>query len=410
MLSRLSVLRTLPRDAKILVSTRALRSFSASILSVSFSIYLSKLGASTVAIGLTFTGIALFSAVRSLLEGLIADRYGRKPVLLFTAGLMVMGGAIFALTNNIMILLAATVVFSVGGRLAFTPAEQAILAEKVASEERTTAFSVNSFLGTVASIFGSFAAGLPEALQSLGVAEIASYKPVFIIFALTGTITLGFFTLIEETMGRNSATEEGDEPDEPDRDERILLMKWSGVVAFDMIGGSFIGNLMSYWFYLRFGVGPAKIGALFGLSRFLNAFSYVLGFKMARRVGTIRATVLSRLPVVAINILTPLMPTYNSVALLRLMMSLFSMIDVPLRQSYLMGVVKSRRRASAAGVVTVVSRFTSAGAPSLTGYFLEYVSTSLPFYIAASFQLASASLMYFLFNDIKPPEEKGNDG
>jgi MFS family permease len=399
MLSRLSVLRTLPRDAKILVSTRALRSFSASILSVSFSIYLSKLGASTVAIGLTFTGIALFSAVRSLLEGLIADRYGRKPVLLFTAGLMVMGGAIFALTNNIMILLAAAVVFSVGGRLAFTPAEQAILAEKVASEERTTAFSVNSFLGTVASIFGSFAAGLPEALQSVGVAEIASYKPVFIIFALTGAVTLGFFTLIEETMDRNSATEEVDEPDEPDRDERILLMKWSGVVAFDMIGGSFIGNLMSYWFYLRFGVGPAKIGTLFGLSQFLNAFSYVLGFKMV-----------SRLPVVAINILTPLMPTYNSVAILRLLMSLFSMIDVPLRQSYLMGVIKSRKRASAAGVVTVVSRFTSAGAPSLTGYFLEYVSTSLPFYIAASFQLASASLMYFMFKDVKPPEEVEHDG
>jgi len=39
-------------------------------------------------------------------------------------------------------------------------------------------------------------------------------------------------------------------------------------------------------------------------------------------------------------------------------------------------------------------------------YFFEYVSIALPFYISSSFQLASASLMYFLFKDIKPPEEE----
>lgn len=112
-----------------------------------------------------------------------------------------------------------------------------------------------------------------------------------------------------------------------------------------------------------------------------------------------------RLPVVAVNILTPMMPNFTTVAALRLFMSLFSMIDVPLRQSYIMGVM-GRRKASAAGVVTVVSRFTSAGAPSITGYLLQYVSMALPFYIVASFQFASATLMYLLFKDIKPPEER----
>lgn len=65
MLNRLSALRILNRDAKILVFTRGLRSFSAAILTVSFSIYLSKLGASAVSIGLIFTGILLFAALRS---------------------------------------------------------------------------------------------------------------------------------------------------------------------------------------------------------------------------------------------------------------------------------------------------------------------------------------------------------
>ena len=41
----------------------------------------------------------------------------------------------------------------------------------------------------------------------------------------------------------------------------------------------------------------------------------------------------------------------------------------------------------------------------MTGYVFEYVSTALPFFVASSFQLASAGLMYLLFKDIRPPEE-----
>jgi MFS family permease len=401
MFNGLSVLKAFPRDVKILVMTRVLRSFGTAILSVIFSIYLSKLGASSITIGLTFTGVALFSAFRSLLEGMMADRYGRKPVLLFTSGLIVVGGVIMAFTNNISVLMVTAVIFGVG--FSYTPAEQAMLTEKVSSDERITAFSVNAFFGTVGSIFGSFLAGLPETFQSIGFSEIESYKPIFIIFAVIGAVTFLFFTLLNETMRSSTMVES---VDDAGKDERMILIKWSGVIALDIVGGSFTGKFLSYWYYLRFGVGLGQIGILFGLTRFLTLFSYILGLKMAHRVGTIRATVISRLPVVVGTILTPLMPSYMLVAILRLFMSLFSSIDVPLRQSYLMGVVKGRSRASAVGVVTVVRGVTSAGIPSLTGYFFEYVSIDLPFYFASAFRLASASLMYYLFKDIKPEGEK----
>lgn len=406
MLDRLSVFRVMNRDARILVLTRALRSFSAAILSVSFTIYLSKLGASSVTLGLVFTGISLFSAVRSFIEGLIADRYGRKPILLYSACLMIIGGSVYALTRELSVLLATSVLVGIGGMLPYTPAEQAILTEKVSSEDRTMAFSINSFLGTVAGVFGSFAAGLPELLQKWGVPELASYRPIYVIYAFVGLVTLVFFTVIEETVVVKEDDPREEDQEELNMDERRFLMKWSAVITLDMIGGSFINNFVPYWFYLRFGVGLGAIGTLFGVSRILSAFSFILGYKLAERVGTIRATVMSRIPVVVINTLTPLLPSYIIVASMRGFMSMFSMIDVPLRQSYLMGVVGARRRASAAGIVSVVSRFTAAGAPILTGYFFEYVSTSLPFYIAASFQFLSCSLMYVLFRDIKPPEEQ----
>ena len=199
MFTSVSVLKNLPRDAKILVITRALRSFSAAIISVSFAIYLSKLGASPAIIGLTFTGISLFSAFRSLLEGVLADRVGRKPVLLISSGLIVVGGLLMTLTTNLHLLLLFAILFSIEGRLAYSPAEQAMLTENVSNEERTVAFSVNAFLGTSASIFGSFAAGLPEFLQTRGLSELVSYQPIFIVFAAMGAITLGCVTIIDET-------------------------------------------------------------------------------------------------------------------------------------------------------------------------------------------------------------------
>jgi MFS family permease len=401
-LNRITFLSQLNRDAKIIIFSNAFRSFSAAILTVSFPIYLSKIGASSITIGLTFMGISLFSAIRSLIEGTVADKIGRKPILLFIAASLVVGGSIYILTTNVTLLLLAAILFTVGGIITYTPAELALLSEKVNNQNRTMAFSLNSTLATVASILGSFAAALPEILMKFGFSEILAYQQIFIIFTAVGAICLFLFSLLKEDKIRHEVETE---KTGQDIDERKLLMKWSGVVALDQVGGSF-NNLISYWYYLRFGVGPAEIGLITGIGRFIATISFALGYKMAGRFGTIRAIVMSRLPIVLLNFLTPFMPNFTIVAASRIFMSIFSDIDVPLRQSYIMGVTRSKVRASAYGVVQVVSRFTSSGAPAITGYLYEFVSLSIPFFGAASFQLASAASMYLLFKDIKPPEEK----
>ncbi|RLG44413.1 MAG: hypothetical protein DRN92_08070, partial [Thermoproteota archaeon] len=149
-----------------------------------------------------------------------------------------------------------------------------------------------------------------------------------------------------------------------------------------------------------------KIGTLFGASRFLAALSYILGLKLAKNIGTINATVLSRLPVVGVNLTIPLVPSYTAAALLQGFKSAFSMIDVPLRQSYLMGVIKRSKRASAAGASSTVRMISATVAPTISGYLFQYVSIMFPFFVGASFQLASAVLLWLFFKDLKPPEER----
>ena len=403
-MNRLSFLGSVPRDAKILIFSNSFRSFSSALLAVSFSIYLSKIGVSAILIGLTFMGIGLFSAIRNLVEGVVADRVGRKPILIFIAVSLVVGGALFLVTTDITVLLVAAVLFTVGGTITYAPAEVALLGDTVSDRDRTMTYSLNATLATAASILGSFAGALPEALQRLGFPEVLAYKQIFVVFTAVGVICLILFSLLKEVKPEPHVAESA-LLSEDDMGERRLLLKWSGVVALDQIGGAF-NNLLSYWYYLRFGVGPAEIGLIMGLGRFIATLSFALGLKMAKRFGTIKATALSRVPIFTINFLTPFMPSFAFVAASRLFMSIFSDIDVPLRQSYIMGVTRSKVRASTYGVVQVVSRFTSAGAPAITGYLYEFVSLSFPFYGAGFFQFASAASMYLLFKDIKPPEER----
>ena len=70
-----------------------------------------------------------------------------------------------------------------------------------------------------------------------------------------------------------------------------------------------------------------------GLGRFIATLSFVHGLKMAKRFGTIKATALSRAPIIPINFLTPFMPSFAFVAASHLFISLFSDIDFPLKQS-----------------------------------------------------------------------------
>jgi len=339
---------------------------------------------------------------------MLADRFGRKPFLLLLSGILTASGIVYAFTRNVGVLLVTAAISGLGSIYITSPSEQAMLSEKTTDADRTTLFSISSFIGTISSMFGSFAAGIPHLFQAnFGFEEIQSYQPAFILVSLAGIISLILtIPLTEEKQRRASESSEAIDEKEGYEETGKILSRFALVVAFDALGGSFIGRFLSYWFYIRFGVGPGKIGTLFGASRLLSALSYILGLKMAKRIGTVNATVLSRLPVVAVNLIIPIVPTYTIAAFLQGFKSAFSMIDVPLRQSYLMGITRRSRRASVAGASSTAMRVASTITPTLSGYLLQYVSIMLPFFLGGAFQLTSAVLLWILFKDMKPPEEQ----
>lgn len=80
-------------------------------------------------------------------------------------------------------------------------------------------------------------------------------------------------------------------------------------------------------------------------------------------------------------------------------------VGMPLRQSYVMGLVAPEERAVVAGLSNLPSQATSASTPALAGYLFDHVSMALPFEIGALIQGMSAATYWVFFRNLRPPEE-----
>src|SRR5512147_684762 len=104
----------LQRDVLILMASRGVRAFAFSYLSVVFAIYLNQLGFSTVIVGLVFSTGYATSALLTAVWGFLADRYGRKNVLILLAVLTIISNLLYLFFSHLIFILIAENIAAVG--------------------------------------------------------------------------------------------------------------------------------------------------------------------------------------------------------------------------------------------------------------------------------------------------------
>src|SRR3989449_8031201 len=148
----------LQRDVLVLMGSRGIRAFAFSYLNVIFAIYLSRLGYSTITVGLVISTAFASGAVLTAVWGFLSDRYGRKKILILLAALTIVSNTIYVLFSQLFFIFSAVMISNVGaggtggggqGGGPFNPVEQALLAEKCPAENRNRVFSTNTFVGSI---------------------------------------------------------------------------------------------------------------------------------------------------------------------------------------------------------------------------------------------------------------------
>jgi len=409
-------LRSLGFDGRLLFATRFIRLFAYGGLSVVLVLYLVGLGLSESDTGLLLTCTLLGDTCISLYLTTQAERIGRRRMLIIGAALMAAAGVAFALTSRMWLLVVAGTigVISPSGQEVgpFLSIEQAALSQVVTDRNRTHVFAWYTMAGSLAAALGALAAGfLTQTLQQTWT-PVDSYRAVVIGYALIGIGLAIIFVLTSKAIeARPSANRTASglsfaRLSGIDRSHRVV-MKLSALFALDAFGGGFVvQSFAAYWFYLRFGVDPKTLGALFFAANVLAGLSALAASRLAARIGLINTMVATHLPSNILLILIPLMPTLPLATLMLLLRFSVSQMDVPTRQSYTMAVVSPEERSAAAGITGVARTTGAALSPLFAGLLFSRPSLiNLPFYIAGTLKIAYDLALFRAFRSVKPPEE-----
>jgi MFS family permease len=410
-------LKALTRDGWLLFLTRFARLFAYGSLSVILVFYLVGLGLTEAQSGLVLTLTLAGDVVVSLVLTTQADRIGRRRMLVIGAILMAAAGLAFASTRNLFLLIVAGtigVISPSGNEVGpFLSIEQASLSHIVPAPDRTEVFAWYTLAGSLATALGALCGGfLTQALQQTSLTPVASYRAVVFLYAALGLLLAFLFTRLSALVevgavsGRSAASTGIAHVFGITRSRNVVL-KLSSLFALDSFAGGFVvQSFAAYWFYLRFGVEPATLGAIFFWANVFAGISALVASRLAGRIGLVRTMVFTHLPSNILLILVPLMPNLTLAVLVLLLRFSISQMDVPARQSYTMAVVPADER-SAAGGFTGVARTTGAAiSPLFAGFLFARPSLiSVPFFIAGTLKIVYDLMLYQGFATVRPPEE-----
>jgi MFS family permease len=405
-------------EVRRVVVARGLRGFADGFISVLLVGYLRSLGFSPLQIGTIVTGTLLGSAALTIAVGLMGHRATVRTLLLGASVLMFATGVGFAAVSAFLPMLVVAVIGtlnpSAGDVSAFLPTEQAYLAGHARGPERPHLYAVYNLAGAMAGAVGALLSAGPEVLARAFDRSLESLqRGGFLLYALVACV----IALIYRRLPRERAADAGGIVGRPLGRSRRIVLQLAALFSLDAAaGGLVVQSLLVLWLRLRFGLSGATTGSVFFAVGLLSALSQLLSARLAARFGLIRTMVFTHLPANLALILAAFAPNAWLAVSLLLVRALFSQMDVPARQAFVMGVVTPEERAAAASVTNVPRSLATATTPALAGFLLTRSDIGWPLVIAGVAKASYDLLLLALFRAVVPegegvprPDRSGTD-
>jgi len=400
-------------DGKLLLCARIVRTFAYGFLSVILAIYLKLIGFDDILIGIILSVTLINSIIFTLFASFYADRIGRRNTLLLYTIMMSISGVIFFVTENPLALIIAALLgtLNITGSetSAFLSIEQSILPQTIKdNRKRNTLFGFYNMAGTFAMGAGILIANLPIIIESeLEFDQIYAIKLLFLFYSLLGILVLGIYLKLSSAIEIKKEKTSKPIAEILTPKSKKIVTKLSGLFALDSFAGGFaIQSIVSFWFFTKFDIDLSLISYIFSIGSLLTAFSYLIAAKIADKIGLINTMVFTHIPSNILLILLAFAPTLEMAIVFYMIRMALSQMDVPTRQSYIVGVVEENERTASAGITNMSRNIAQAISPSITGYIIGVLSLSAPFVIGGLLKIIYDITLYINFRKIKPSEEE----
>ena len=404
----------LTRNIKLLLSWTLLNSILIGYMNVVPLVYLLEVGYNPSVLGSIYAVAAIANTIAYIPFGILADRYGRKIFLIVGGMIPSVSYAIFGLTLNPYWLIVAGILGGVGfaGGLAVaisSPALLPLMAGSSSDKNRNLIFGLTQGAFIIALTIGSLLSFLPSILESnfsldSHAAHSISY---FFMSALILISTVPALFIKEENLRVKASLTDSK------RMSRILpivsrkaIFQFSIVFALTGLGLGAIIQLLPTWFNLQYGASETTAGLWIAIAELVSVIAIPLIPWMVKRRGTVlMASVTLAFSCLFLGVM-PLAGFFLLAALLYVVRSVLVNVSWPTLQSYMMGIVKERERATTIGIT-----YTAWGLATSIGTFVggDLLGSRLlwvPFVIGAGGYLAASVIFFMFFRKKKPPEEE----
>jgi multidrug resistance protein len=343
-----------------------------------------SLGADGAQIGALFAAYSLTQFLAAPLWGALADRFGRRPIMLVSIAGGILAYLLFALAQSFAVLLASRVLAGVSAGV--IGVSQAYLADRTESEERAgemgllwaafgAGFVVGPALGAVLSRWGYATAGYVAAVLA------------------AGNLILALRWLPESlTPERRQAVAWGKGTRRLAVVARADLRGALAIVFFNTVAFSVLYPVFPLFVQDRLGYGPLQAGILFSLMGLLGVL--VQGSLLGKLTGWIgeRPLIRAGCLLMALGLVAlPLSFVKNVVALAMILLPMalgFAVIS-PTAFTVLSRLSDPAEQAVNLGVGQSAASLARALGPLAGGFLFDHMGTPYPFWLAALMVLAA---------------------
>ncbi|MEM0134235.1 MAG: MFS transporter [Thermoplasmatales archaeon] len=389
------------RDSKLLIGGGFLGNLALGLIFTDLSYFLHTIrNISIVYAGLVFTIEGIAGAVLAVPLGIISDRNGRKNMIVYGNLILGISVILIAIANSVFQLYLASILMGIADA-ALTSSGGAMLSEISTNEKRTSTFSLYALAANGAWAGGGFLLYLIYPLSSLGVDKLTAHLLLYVALGIaTLASTLILLKMKEPVRNHLRKNRQIISPD-----TRNILTKYVLSNVGIAVGAGLFVPLMSQWFNYKYTIPDTISGPILGLSGLVLAFSALIAPALGRKMGIIKAMVVTMLASTIFMVLVPIPGSYEISATFYVLRSLLMNVSGPLSSSLIMGIIPQDQRGAASGITSIFFRMPNSLSTYPGSLMMKEGKLSMPFDIAAVLYVLSILSFFVWFRKVKPPEE-----
>ncbi|MGZ3632368.1 MAG: MFS transporter [Candidatus Limnocylindrales bacterium] len=305
-------------DAQRFLLVTLAYSAALSLFWIDFNLYLSALGVATAVIGLIATGVSLVGAIAAIPAGLLADRLGRRWVLIAGTVLVALAFGGFAVVDQLAAIAILALVFGIGQQ-AVGVSTIPFMTEHSSPEQRNELFSlqfaIGSFTNVAAAVLGSVVATAIAGAAGADPEGPFAYRVVMGLMFLLTLVALALLLRIGRDRPAKAAPHAGLASFAGSSravSDRRLFVKLLLPGFLTALGAGQVIPFLNLFVQGKFGLDLSAINALFAVTGLGTMVAILIQPALARRFGRMGSVVLvqgASLPFLVVLGFSPVLAT-----------------------------------------------------------------------------------------------------